>query len=322
MKEIKLLDCTLRDGGYINNWEFGFDNIKKITQALINSDIDFIECGFLKHVQYDKNKTLFSNSKNFLNFINTLQNSETKFSLMVNYEEIADGFDFEKFKNVYLRICFKKRNLKPALDLINSLVQKGLNVFVFPMNIHLYSDLEIKEMIERVNKINPFCFSVVDTIGILNKTSLDKIFNIVHNGLNSFISLCFHSHNNLKLSYSNSLSLIQQNKNRSLIIDSALFGMGRGAGNLKTEDISKLFDKYNTDLLNETVEKYIKPFYQRTPWGTSFAYDLSAKNFLHPNYAKYVLEKKLSRERIKEIFSLIPQDKKESFDIKTIETLL
>ena len=53
---IKILDCTLRDGGYLNNWEFNYKNIQSILANLHQSDIDFIECGFLKECDFDFNK--------------------------------------------------------------------------------------------------------------------------------------------------------------------------------------------------------------------------------------------------------------------------
>ena len=57
---IKLLDCTLRDGGYINNWEFGLDNIKKSIAELENAGVDIIELGFLKNESYQNDRTVFN----------------------------------------------------------------------------------------------------------------------------------------------------------------------------------------------------------------------------------------------------------------------
>ncbi|EBK2060028.1 4-hydroxy-2-ketovalerate aldolase, partial [Salmonella enterica subsp. enterica serovar Typhi] len=59
---IKLLDCTLRDGGYVNNWDFGYQNIKMITKRLAEAKIDIIECGFLEDGDYQPNRSLFSNT--------------------------------------------------------------------------------------------------------------------------------------------------------------------------------------------------------------------------------------------------------------------
>ena len=63
MKNIKLLDCTLRDGGYINDWEFGYPTIKSIIRKLVDAQMDYVEVGFLRNCEYDRNKSLFNNCK-------------------------------------------------------------------------------------------------------------------------------------------------------------------------------------------------------------------------------------------------------------------
>ena len=61
MKNIKLLDCTLRDGGYINNWDFGRHTIKDILKKLVEAEVDYAEVGFLRNCEYDPDKSLFNN---------------------------------------------------------------------------------------------------------------------------------------------------------------------------------------------------------------------------------------------------------------------
>ena len=69
MNKIQILDCTLRDGGYINNWEFGNKNILKVIEKLISSNIEIIECGFLdSNIDKEQNTTRFKT----INHLNTL----------------------------------------------------------------------------------------------------------------------------------------------------------------------------------------------------------------------------------------------------------
>lgn len=372
-KSIKILDCTLRDGGYINNWDFGYENIETIVQNLFCANVDFIECGFLKkNIPYSKNKTLFNNTAQFLNIINEfeifktiknkLNNSNTpkkqssKFCLMINYGDVdIDDIKENKNNDLFLRICFKKDEIEPALEFCRQLKEKKYGIFIFPMYANLYSEADLEKLAEKINKINPFAFSIVDTTGGLDDFSLGKIFKIIDKKLNPDISLCFHSHNNLNLSYKNALSLINQNTSRSLIFDGALFGMGRGAGNLKIELIAKFineninlfnksdeFDtsefetslinnktdkryadkKYNIDLISKTINDCILPIYQKTPWSASVPYELSAQYGLHPNYAKFVIEMGLEISKIKEIFNLISDEKKCRYDENYIKKLL
>ena len=63
MSNIKLLDCTLRDGGYINDWNFGYHTIKSIIRKLVDSQVDYVEVGFLRDCEYDRDKSLFNNCR-------------------------------------------------------------------------------------------------------------------------------------------------------------------------------------------------------------------------------------------------------------------
>lgn len=318
---LKILDCTLRDGGYINNWEFGFENIKQIILNLSTAHLDFVECGFLKPNLYQKDKTLFNNFSQLLNLAPS--NLNTKFGLMLNFGDV-DISNIEKNinKNIFLRIAFKKEVGIKALDFARQLKEKNYDIFISPMHTYSYSKIELEKLINKVNEINPMACSIVDTIGAMNISDAIKIFSIMDNLLNKDISLCFHSHNNLKLSFENANAIINQNSPRQLIIDSALMGMGRGAGNLASELITALYDNYDLQLIKNTIEKFIKPIYDKTPWGPSMPYFLSANCKLHPNYAKYLIEKQVPIEKMEDIFKQIPENKKERFDSSFIEKLI
>ena len=103
---IKILDCTLRDGGYLVDWNFGKDSIYSIVENLSKSGIDFIELGFLKECNFSKDKTFFSSVSDLENLISENQ----KYTLMVNFGEydIANFFSCEN-KNVKIRVAFKSR---------------------------------------------------------------------------------------------------------------------------------------------------------------------------------------------------------------------
>ena len=73
-KSIKILDCTLRDGGYLNDWEFGINSIQSVIDNLTQSHIDYIECGFLKECNYDVNKTFFPEMRYLESIIKNNQN--------------------------------------------------------------------------------------------------------------------------------------------------------------------------------------------------------------------------------------------------------
>lgn len=329
MKSVRVLDCTLRDGGYCNQWRFGNENIHKIIDALCEADIDIIECGFLtKKVQYDVNVSKFNSNDELGVFLPANHNGKL-FVAMMNYGEYSiDDLPAYDGKSIDgLRIAFHKKNRYEALKLCKEINAKGYKVFIQPMVSITYSDTEFIEMINTVNEINPYAFYIVDSFGMMKNKDLLRLYYMVENNLNDSIKIGFHSHNNMQLAYSNALSLINNQTNRDLIIDSSVFGMGRGAGNLNTELLVEYLNenyekKYNTKPLLRMIDEILNKFYHDNYWGYSLPNYLSAKHNAHPNYAGYLSDKNtLTFENIDEIFEMMSPEKKVEFDKKYIEQL-
>ncbi len=327
MSNIKILDCTLRDGGYVNNWDFGHKNICKILTNLINAKLDYIECGFLKPIEYNNNKSLFSNI-DLLSKVIPLESKHTQYTLMINFGEYdSDNIPLCANKNIALRIVFKKEQRLQALKYCKSLKDKGYDVFVNPMHTNTYTSYELLELVKMVDELHPKGFTIVDTTGAMREKDILTAFYIVDSALRKDIALCFHSHNNLQLSFSNAQCLMKVCKDRELIIDSTVFGMGRGAGNLCTELITQYInDNYNGhyDIIPilKIVDEQINPIFAKTPWGYSVPYYLAATNHCHPNYAKYLVDKQtVPVEFINNLLKSIPDNKKSIYDVNLIKQL-
>lgn len=327
MSKVKILDCTLRDGGYVNSWTFGLENITKIILNLVRANIDYIECGFIKIDDYISDKSFF-NSFNELEKIIKQSNSKTKFCLMINYGEVPIEFVPNSISdNLIIRVVFKKDRTLEAIEYSKKLMKKGYKVALNPMNTIGYSTEELFELLKLVNDLNPYIFTIVDTNGEMKKNDVLSMFYLLDKNMNSNIKLGFHSHNNLKLSFSNAISLLDQNTERELIIDSSVLGIGRGAGNLCTEVLSQYLNDYYKGLYNlfpilELVDECINPIFKEKPWGASVHYYLSASNSCHPNYATFLLDKQeMSVDVINKILNKIPDDKKSYYDDSLIENL-
>ncbi len=319
MSNIKVLDCTLRDGGYINNWNFEPVQTKEIITLLDKARIDYIEIGFFTDIKEYENKTLYNSFEIAEKFLPDNINPEKLFA-MIKFGEFAidkiPDAHFSKIKG--LRLIFKKCKRSEALNYCKALKAKGYKLFINPTFINEYSDKELLELIEEINTIQPYGMSIVDSIGALQEDDIKRLFCIIDTNLDKSISLCFHSHNNLQLSFSNSKSLLKFCTERKLIIDAAVLGMGRGAGNLCTELITKYINdnyngKYNIIPVLKIIGEYINPIFSVTPWGYSLPYYLTAVNFCHPGYASY-LTNNIPVEFMNEILKNIPQDKKSVFD--------
>ena len=154
MKNIKVLDCTLRDGGYVNDWNFGFENSKKIISLLKKSSVDVIEIGYLDKNNYSKDKTLYSSFEEINDFITDDLDTQ-KLVAMITFstfpiEEVPEVED-SKIKNI--RLIFKKHQINEAFEYATELKKKGYKVFFNPMYISQYSDNELLFLIENVNEL-------------------------------------------------------------------------------------------------------------------------------------------------------------------------
>ena len=317
---IKILDCTLRDGGYINNWVFGAKSIKQIISNLTNAGLDYVECGFLKQLAYKKDLSLFSDIEKLKNFLPNNENSSF-YTLMINYGEYdIENLPSSSYQNIVLRIVFKKNDYKQALEYCNKLKKRGYEIFINPMHTSTYSEDEMLDLINKTNKIKPKALTIVDTTGSMKENDTTRLFSLIDKNLNKDVAVCFHSHNNLQLSFSNAQLLMKNCKNRELIIDSTVFGMGRGAGNLCTELITQYINdnyggNYNLIPILKLIDEQINPIFEKTPWGYSVPYYLSAINFAHPNYAKYLIDKQtVPVEIIDKLLKNIPQNKRSGYD--------
>ncbi len=328
MSNFKILDCTLRDGGYINNWNFGIEKTRAIISLLVNSNIDFIETGFLSDETSSSSQTLYDSFEKLEKFIPDNADS-SRLTCMIAYGKfnIRKVPDSSETKIKTLRLIFKKKQRAEALEYARKLIDKGYRLFINLTFIDQYQDGELLDLFEKINALSPFGMSIADSMGVLGQDDILKLYYLADNNISEKIALCFHSHNNLRMSFSNAKCLIQACKTRELIIDAAVFGMGRGAGNLCTELLIKYlndnFDgKYNIVPVLKIAEDYLSPIFAHTPWGYSASYYLSAINRCHPDYAKFLKEKHLtSTELMDSLLKAIPDSKKAYYDEELIKKI-
>ena len=274
---IQITDCTIRDGGYLFNKNSNPEFVKGIMKGLAEAGIDFVETGFLQTNvtgetlvyadSVDARKYLPENRKN-TQFLGFCDNS--RYSL-----ENLDDYDGKSFK--WLRISFAQHEIDAAIDFCKGAKEKGYLVQFNPMDSISYTYEERSSLIEKVNEAKPAAFSIVDTFGAMDMTDLVSIFRQVDSLLDKNIRIGLHSHDNLGLSCALAERMIElaEESGRDIIVDGSLFGMGRGAGNAKTELLADYINKhcgghYDLQKLLETIDTYIIPILGEVHYG----YDL------------------------------------------------
>lgn len=335
MKNVKILDCTLRDGGRIINCAFPNSQIKDIAYRLADANIDIIEVGFLrdaKSVNYQGNSTFFTDVDQIRPFVN--RKKDTMYVAFIDY----GMFDFSTLKPYDgtsidgLRIGFTRKNFEndheKILECLAEVKQKGYKLFVQGVNSLGYTDRELLGIVDIVNQIQPEGFGIVDTYGAMYMDDVDRLYTIVDHNLDENIAIDFHSHNNYQLSFAFAQEIIRlSNGKREVIIDGTLNGMGKCAGNLNTELlvdylVRKRNYDYDFDAILDIIDDHIYNYHLQHQWGYSIPALMGGIYRSHPNNIIYLTEKfRLATKDIKYIISMIDPDKRMRYDYDNIQRL-
>ena len=292
-KKLNFLDCTLRDGGYYNNWDFPKKNIQSYLNNISKTNIKYIELGFrFFEKNYPMGLTAFTKD----NLIDTLYIPNNIFiGVMVNAAELKkDKLDPLKnlkklFPKIHRKLSFVRfachfEEVFSLAKCIRWLKKNKIRVFINIMQISEIKEKEIKKIciFLKNNKVEDVCLA--DSLGALTKNTLNlTISRFLKYG--SF-NLGLHAHNNLNLALSNSILAINNNFKW---IDSTITGMGRGPGNLKTEDILLKYHKEDLVFINKLKKIFFDKLQKKFKWGPNKYYKFAAKNKIHPTYIQQML---------------------------------
>ncbi|WP_373266126.1 aldolase catalytic domain-containing protein [Hungatella hathewayi] len=336
MKMIRVLDCTLRDGGRIIDCRFPDNTIKAMAGGLTEAGIDIVELGFLrdgKKVDYRGNSTFFTDVDQIRPFLPE-KASHTMYAAFIDY----GMFDFNTLKPYDseavdgLRVGFTKNDLtEHKEDIRKSLLtvkDKGYKLLIQGVNSLAYSEKELLDLLDLVNEIQPYSFGIVDTYGAMYLEDFTRIYNLVDNNLKETVCIDIHSHNNFQLSFAFAQEAVKMREGtRCIIFDATLAGMGKCAGNLNTELITDYLNRkknfnYDLETLLDLFDEYLYPIREKLPWGYSIPAFMAGIYKAHPNNVIYLTERfRLDTKGVKNILSLIDEDKRQRYDYDNIQRI-
>lgn len=325
-----LLDCTLRDGGYVNDWEFGHDKITEIFERLVSAQIDIIEVGFLdERRKFDINRTIMPDTKSVNKVFEGLEKGNSLVVAMIDYGTCSIE-NIQPCEETFLdgiRVIFKEPLMYEALEFCRKLKNLGYKVFSQMVSVTTYTDERLKEYANLVNSVKPYANSMVDTYGLLHHRQLMHIFNVLDQNLSSDIIIGFHAHNNFQLGYANCIEYLETVVQRTIVADGTLYGMGKSAGNAPLELLAMYMNEnFNTNYdicqILEAIENTIMDIYHKQCWGYNSFFYIAASTKCHPNYVSFLMDKKtLSVKQITNILNTITDDKRLMYDAKYAEKL-
>lgn len=332
MNSLKVLDVTLRDGGCVNNFNFGQDYMERILTALEDSRVDFVEMGYIdeKEGSYG-GRTKYANEKVIQESILRNKKPGVTYVAMVDYGKYdINNLESRTSQGIDgIRLAFHKKDRFDAIRLGKTIINKGYQLYIQPMITLRYTDAELIEFIDCVNKELPNAsgFYIVDSFGEMRSDDMSHMLNLVDCNLISTMPLGFHSHNNLQMSYSNAITMLQFSTNRELMLDCSIMGMGKGAGNLNTELLLEHLDlyygkDYNINPLLEVIDRVINQIHSEFYWGYAPEYYLSAINKCTPSYASHFYNKHmLPINQVNELLGMLSSEKKISYDREYAEEI-
>jgi len=298
--EITFLDCTLRDGGYYNAWDFDHALIQDYIAAVGAIGVDIVELGLrTRQKKGFKGACAYTTD----DFIRTLEvPGDIEFGIMINASEIlVNGKycekilkelfpeDTETSKVSLVRVACHTYELLEAIHACKWLKSKGFRV---GFNLMQVGECSSEELISLAKIASRYPLDVLYFADSLGNMSPDKVLKVIELLRTHWQGACgIHAHDNMGLALSNTLYSI----NKGITwVDSTVTGMGRGAGNVKTEllaiEIAQLRRiKCNMTPLMTLISSKFEAMKEEYRWGTNAFYYLSGKNSIHPSYVQEMM---------------------------------
>ena len=279
---MKILDCTLRDGGYYTNWDFEDDIVKNYIQSFNNLPVDYLEIGYRSNPMQTYYGQYFYSPISTLKKINKLSNK--KIAIILNEKDVSASEATNLLEPIIdyvsmVRLAIDPDNFERALSLAKVVKKLGFEVAFNVMYMSKWEDnKKFMQLIPRVNEVADY-FYMVDSFGGVFPNDVKRLIGILKSQVT--IKLGFHGHNNLEMALANTLTAIDEGID---IVDATVTGMGRGAGNLKTELLltvlnSKRIVDFPYNDLSKTVDDFSK-LQSQYNWGTNLPYIVSGANSL------------------------------------------
>lgn len=299
MKTMKLLDCTLRDGGYYNNWDFNHDLVQRYLNAMALAGVDIVEIGFRTLARSPFKGALSHSTERYLNTLEIPDSIEI--AIMVNASEFFQNkqVSLDAVESLFLdasasrislvRLAAHYEEIIRIGPVIYRLRELGYRVVLNLMQAGSISDSSLQSVSEYLSTTGIEALYFADSFGNMGHVDIERVFSLFRTNWSGPIG--FHSHDNMFSALGNSLFAIEKGASW---LDATVMGMGRGAGNAKLEEIIlELCRKYAMDYqlapVLDLMDKDFKRLKEQYSWGANPLYYVAASYNIHPTYVQEML---------------------------------
>lgn len=285
--QIKVIDCTIRDGGLVNDSKFSMETVRSIYAALCAAGVDYVELG------YRNSKKHFSPSEYGLwrfcdedvlkEAVDGIDPGDTKIALMQDAHKAVAEDVLPKDESVVdmIRVATYVKDIDKAIHLANTAHDKGYESAINIMAISHVLERELDEALQQIEKETKVkAVYIVDSFGSLYSEDIDYLVNKYQRYLPTK-EIGIHCHNQQQLAYANTIEAIIKNAN---YLDGTLYGLGRAAGNCPLELLIGFLKNPKFDIrpILDVIGSSIIPLRKEMDWGYSVPYMISGMLNQHP----------------------------------------
>jgi 4-hydroxy 2-oxovalerate aldolase len=292
--ELKVLDCTVRDGGLVNAHRFSDDFVGACYRACVAAGVDYMEIG------YKNSPKTFPREK----FGPWRHCDEADLQRVVgDHDPAATGLKLAAMADAgksdwetqivpaadsplsMIRVAFYAHQVSEAVDMIRHAAEQGYETTANLMAVSNITETEIDTVLEAIADTPASTMVIVDSFGHLYREQVDRLYHKYADALaGTGKEVGIHAHNNLQLAFANTIEAIILGCNR---VDSTIFGFGRGAGNCHTELLLGFLrnPKFEVRPIIEVIQEWIMPLRREIEWGPMVPYNLTGQLNQHPRAA-------------------------------------
>ncbi len=289
-----ILDCTLRDGGYYNNWDFSLDITNKYLEAMHASGVDVVELGLRSLINKGFKGASAYTTDSYIRTLSIPKN--LKVAVMVNAAELVGRAKLAAVLEALfpltandsqvdiVRIACHVHEFAQALSACNWLKERGYIVGFNLMQVTDRSQQEVEDLSLLASKYPIDVLYFADSMGSMDPKRTTTIISWLRTHWSGALGI--HTHDNMGLALQNTL---QANSDGVTWLDATVTGMGRGPGNARTEELAIETADIRQKMINlvplmSLIRHYFQPLKNKCGWGSNPYYYLSGKYGIHPTY--------------------------------------
>jgi 4-hydroxy 2-oxovalerate aldolase len=292
--ELKVLDCTIRDGGLINGHRFPDAFVGAVYRACVEAGIDYMEIG------YKNSKRIFPPEKygpwrhcdeeDLRRVVGEHSFEQTGLKLAAMADAGKSDWETQLVPAAespldMIRVAFYAHQVSEAVDMIRHAHDLGYETTANLMAVSSITETEIDTVLDAIAPTPASTMVIVDSFGYLYREQIDRLYHKYSQALEGTgKEVGIHAHNNLQLAFANTIEAIILGCNR---VDSTLYGFGRGAGNCHTELLLGFLrnPKFNLRPVLEVIQKHVMPLRKEIEWGPMIPYNITGQMNQHPRAA-------------------------------------